>query len=791
MESMPERERTDTAKPQKETLERLLEHSLAVHFIAKPAPDYGVTYVSTGVTAQLGYEPTQFTEVPGFWINHIHPEDHARVIAQLESTVDKEHCVIEYRFKHAQGHWRSIHCELLLVCDAQGSTPELVGSWLDITERINTEQALQQALQELEEILTQSTEQLGIRDAFLDNLTEGTSLIRVSDGLIVYTNSNFERMLGYEPGEMIGMHGASLIAGTKEQQQDAYNQITELLDQDGSWSAEVQNVRKDGTTFWTTYQSTLLHHPEFGEVWITMGIDVTSRRDAEEKLRLTEFQLNEAQRIASIGSWVGNIQSNEGIYSDEMMRIFGEDPRTFRSTYETFLERVHPKDRRSVADAMERAYVDHTPFEIDYRILLADGTEKFIHARSDIESDEDGHPIRSMGTVEDITDRRALESQLRQAQKMEVVGQLTGGIAHDFNNLLAVILGNLELLEGSVQSDVASLGYTKEALAAGFRGAELTKRLLAFARQQRLEPEVIQIEKLITGLEPLLKRTLGEDITLHSKSDDDLWPTRIDLNQMESSLINLAVNARDAMIGGGTLAIETANTKLDQAIVVNHAEIPPGEYVLLSVSDSGSGIPGDVLHKVFEPFFSTKDVGKGSGLGLSMVYGFVQQSKGYVGISSEEGHGTCVQLYLPRAEPEADGSGLISTRNIDNPTGTETILMAEDETGVREVASRLLTDLGYRVIEAGSGAEALATLAEHDDIDLLLTDIVMPGGMTGVDLASQARARYPNLRVLYTSGHTALAIPYVDAPQSTQPMLHKPYRKEELAQVVRQVLDFR
>jgi CheY-like chemotaxis protein len=313
--------------------------------------------------------------------------------------------------------------------------------------------------------------------------------------------------------------------------------------------------------------------------------------------------------------------------------------------------------------------------------------------------------------------------------------------------------------------------------------------LLAFSRQQLLAPKLMDVNELVSGIEPLLKTTLGAQIGLNAELAEDLWLTKIDPGQLENAVINLCINARDAMGKRGNLTIETSNVSVEQASNTPEAAAAPGDYVLVKVTDDGSGIPEDVLPHVFEPFYSTKGPGKGSGLGLSMVYGFVKQSKGQIEISSEAGIGTSINIYLPRSLSETDDTGTTSIRRLRVPSGQETILIVEDEKAVRGIAIRFLVDLGYDVLEAGTGAEALTLLQERQDIDLLFTDVVMPGGMTGAKLAKQARQGNPDLSVLFTSGYSETGIFDFGVLQGSDDILNKPYKKEELAQKVRDVID--
>ena len=394
-----------------------------------------------------------------------------------------------------------------------------------------------------------------------------------------------------------------------------------------------------------------------------------------------------------------------------------------------------------------------------------------------------------VASARDITEREQLHAQLVQAQKMETVGLLTGGVAHDFNNLLTVIIGNLELLEEDLVLDEEDIGFMRAALDASMRGATLTKRLLAYSRKQQLEPEITEVNRLIEGVKPLIRRTLIENISIKTRLADDLWPTVVDASQLENSIVNLAINARDAMPGGGELTIQTSNISLDESYAASEVEVTAGDYVLLAISDTGTGIPPDILSKVFDPFFTTKDTGKGSGLGLSMVYGFVKQSKGHIKAYSEEGHGTVMKVYLPRSMSDQRDTTESTPSRTEIPSGSETILVVEDEPEVRHVAVNLLRPLGYRVLEANNGAAALALIKGGEHIDLLFTDIIMPGGMTGVDLADLAHQHTPKLKVLYTSGYTDTTVFSKGMLQRGSLILNKPYRAANLANEVRSALD--
>jgi PAS domain S-box-containing protein len=388
----------------------------------------------------------------------------------------------------------------------------------------------------------------------------------------------------------------------------------------------------------------------------------------------------------------------------------------------------------------------------------------------------------------DITERLAAEDRLRRSQRLEAVGQLTGGIAHDFNNLLTVVIGSLDLLNDRLTQDAAARQHAQDALQAALRGAQLTHQLLAFARRQPLDPKRIDINERVTVTMELLGRTLGEHIEIKTVLQDGLWLASADPTQFESALTNLSINARDAMPGGGRLTIETANKELDDGYASENAEVVPGEYVMLAVSDTGTGMPPEVLARVFEPFFTTKEPGKGTGLGLSMVYGFARQSRGHAKIYSEVGHGTTVRLYLPRA---SEGAAAVVQRTSTEPQMAkgERVLLVEDHPHVRKVVAGQLDELGYRVIEAENADTALKLLARGDPVDLLFSDVVMPGGIRGDELARAARALRPHLKVLLTSGFAHASVQNGPKGADIRNMLSKPYRKIELAAKLREVLD--
>ncbi|HEY2617907.1 MAG TPA: PAS domain S-box protein [Acetobacteraceae bacterium] len=437
---------------------------------------------------------------------------------------------------------------------------------------------------------------------------------------------------------------------------------------------------------------------------------------------------------------------------------------------------THVDDRAMLADAIR---LGTGPVGgVEARCVTRSGAIAWASVRLTQLSGPAGRPGLLLALIEDITREKRVEAELRQAQKMEAVGLLTGGIAHDFNNLLGVIIGNVEFLIDKAP-DQEQANMAREILNSALSGADLTRRLLAFARRQTLEPRRIDLNAYLPNHIAILRRLLGESVAITTTLADDLWPIRADPSQVGDALLNLAINARDAMPHGGTISVVTANVHLAED--EQDSEVAPGQYVVLAMTDSGVGMSPEVLDRAVEPFFTTKGPGAGSGLGLSMIFGFARQSGGSLRIDSEPGHGTTVRLYLPRAQG-AESCEADEALDVILPQGSESVLLVDDNTEMRTVARRHLVSLGYRVSEAGSGPAALEALLAGNSFDLLLTDVVMPGGMTGYQLADAARQLRPGLKVAFTTGYS-----WSEAP-TAEVVIHKPYRRQELAAIVRAAL---
>lgn len=563
--------------------------------------------------------------------------------------------------------------------------------------------------------------------------------------------------------------------------------------------------KQDSASLWTLLVAFVFSTVVLAVVLWLMMREIQRRKAAEQALRATNDGLEQSVRqrtqeierqkrmlSAVLESMSDSFFVNKGgkivfanssflklLGAKDASEVIGRSP----------LEFSHPNDHAAIKERMQllqKPGVRLPPNQ--QKALCIDGQTVDVEVSS--VSFMDGDELAILVIIRDLTQSKMIERQLWHAQRMEAVGQLTGGMAHDFNNLLAVIIGNLDLLEEKLDPNGPVHELAGQALTAAIRGAELTRKLLAFSRQQALETKVFDLNELVASTAQLLRRTLGEAISVRLSLADNLWLTKADPVQVESALTNLAINARDAMPEGGLLTIETGNKRLDELYAATNHEVQPGDYVMLAVSDTGVGIPPDVLPKVFEPFFTTKTDGKGSGLGLAMIHGFAKQSRGHVKIYSEPGHGTTVRLYLPSADRAADYASYFSPCQEIVPPASAVILIVDDNPDVRRVAVQHITELGYQVVEAGDAQQALEILSGDQHVDLLFTDVVMPGGLMGDELARRAQELRPNLKVLFTSGFAEASIEggHGAASVKRRNLLSKPYRKADLARRLEEVL---
>ena len=499
----------------------------------------------------------------------------------------------------------------------------------------------------------------------------------------------------------------------------------------------------------------------------TAALAETNRKLVEEienRARL-EAQLLGAQRLASLGSWSWDVASGRVIWSDQLLAIYGIAREAFGGTFDDFLARLHPEDRPRIEAAVNEAFSAGHGFRHEERIVRPGGEIRYLQSAGQVIRDGRGAAVQMIGICQDVTDHKQAQSalevareQLAQSQKMESIGQLTGGVAHDFNNLLTIIIGNLERMLRQLGRPGHDAERLKESAGNALRGAQraaaLTRQLLAFSRRQPLDPRAIEINALVAGMSDLLRRSLGERIEIKTLLGEDLWQAYADPNQLEGALLNLAVNARDAMPEGGRLMIETANSRQDET----PSEAAPGPYVVIRMSDTGSGMSAETAARAFEPFFTTKDVGHGTGLGLSQVYGFAKQSGGHVKIDSAPGQGTAVTLFLPRAAAAAQEKEHPANAPQPASSAGETALIVEDDPDVRAHSVEILRELGYATLETPDAKEALALIHREPAIALLFSDVGLPGGMNGRQLAEEALRLRPRLKILLATGYARSAI---------------------------------
>jgi PAS domain S-box-containing protein len=520
---------------------------------------------------------------------------------------------------------------------------------------------------------------------------------------------------------------------------------------------------------------------------------IIMRRQAESALRKSEASLANAQRIAHLGNWDWDITKNTLSWSDEIYHMFGIARQEFGATFEAFLNCVHPEDREFVKKSVYEALPENKPYHIEYRIILPDRSVRFIYEQAEVTASQDGKPIRMVGTVQDITERKIAEEykeklqyQLLQSQKMEAVGQLTGGIAHDFNNILTAIITYGHFLQMKLKDDDPLKRYVDNILSASERAASLTQGLLAFSRKQITNPRPTNLNEIIREMGSLFFRVICDTIELKSILTDEDLIIMADTKQIDQVLLNLLTNARDAMPDGGMVLLETKRVEIDETFVKSHGYGEPGEYALLSVTDTGTGMDRETKERIFEPFFTTKEVGKGTGLGLAMVYGIIKQHSGHINVYSEPGKGTIFNIYLPLIKATATGTKPETV--CDSEGGTETILLAEDNTEVRESTMALLEEFGYTVIEAVNGEDAINIYRDNKDaIDLVLLDMIMPK-KNGKEVYDKIKEMRPDLKVLFMSGYTANVPDKIMTHEEGLDIISKPFTKNDFLKRVREAL---
>jgi PAS domain S-box-containing protein len=612
-------------------------------------------------------------------------------------------------------------------------------------------------------------------------------------GEVASWNRGARRIKGYEADEILGRH-FSLFYTEDERRAGGPANALRTARETGKYEAEGWRVRRDGTEFWASVLITPLHMPDgtlvgFGKI----VRDITDKRaahesaiESERRFRLlvqgvTDYAIYMLSPEGHVTNWNAGAARIKGYLASE---VVGTHFRQFYTAEDA--AKNLPEHGLHTAATEGR-------FETEGWRVRKDGSRFWANAVIDAIRDDQGQLIGFAKITRDITERKTAQDELEkarvsllQSQKMEAIGQLTGGVAHDFNNVLQVLRGNLELLEGRLGRDEWTRDRLDKAIEAVERGAKLASQLLAFARRQALQPNVVNLAVMLRSMDDLLRRALGETIDVETVIAGGLWNTLVDPNQLESVVLNLAINARDAMPDGGKLTLELSNAMLDEHYSATAVDVVEGQYVLLAITDTGSGMTREVLERAFEPFFTTKPEGKGTGLGLSMAYGFVKQSGGHAKIYSELGHGTTVKIYLPRSLEKA--VELENQQPAPVTGGSETILVVEDDRRVQATVTDTLRHLGYTVLKADDAQSALVIVQSGLHIDLIFTDVVMPGPMRSTELAKVATRLMPNLKVLFTSGYTRNAIVHGGRLDPGVQLLSKPYSREQLASKIRRML---
>lgn len=753
-----------------------------------------------------------------WWLNQIHPDDRSRIYTSIHAVIDGDGIAWsdEYRFRRCDGSYAEVLDRGHVIRDAEGRAVRMIGAMLDLTRMRSAETALRQSEERFRTILET------IEAAFAIVQVKFDADDRPVDYRFVEANPAFELQAG------VNLRGKWVTEFAPDLEQfwfDAYGHVAK--------TGESANFENYASAFqrWFDVRAVRVGEPADRQIAIFFS-DVTERRNAQERLRISEALAREnVERVqlalaagAIIGTWHWDLPTDCFTVDEAFARSFGLDPALGRHgmSLAQIVATVHPEDQAGLTVAINEALSRGGAYAHQYRVRRCDGEYYWIEANGRVDLADDGTPLSLPGVLIDVEERRTVEAErdrataelralndtleqrvaartaelmqaeekLRQSQKMEAVGQLTGGLAHDFNNLLAGISGALELMGKRIEqgrlNDVDK--YMSAAQGAARRAAALTHRLLAFSRRQTLDPRPTNVNTLMEGMSDLIQRTVGPSIPVETVAANGLWPALVDASQLENALLNLCINARDAMPDGGRIIIETANRCMDHD-TARALDIPEGQYLSLCVTDTGTGMTPDVIANAFDPFFTTKPIGHGTGLGLSMIYGFAKQSGGQVRLKSRVGEGTSICIYLPRYFGDAardEGQADQATTTFAQ-TG-ETILIVDDEPTVRMLLTDVLSELGYTLIEAVDSVAGLKVLRSDVHIDLLITDVGLPGGMNGRQMADAGREVRPDLKTLFITGYAEnAALASGDLGPGMQ-VLTKPFAVDILAGRVRELM---
>ncbi len=637
---------------------------------------------------------------------------------------------------------------------------------------------------------------------------------------------NYETNETYNSPEMLEVFGQKVQGSTLDFH--SFNGLIHAEDRDKTLDEKIRTAPFGQDVFQTRYRvkttagkyewieaiAGVVRDPKSGRPVKSVGLcrNIDAQMVSLERLKASERNLKRTQSVAKLGSFSLRVDSNVSRLTSEMADLIGMANAMVHPTLKSFIELIEPNDKERFSEALELAKLGQHIKNLEIAVKLPSSEVTWFEVSMEPEQGSHGKVESVFGCCQSVTDRKALERKYQQAQKMEAVGQLTGGIAHDFNNLLMVVMGNLQLVENLVKHDERATKRIRAATEAAEKGSDLTRRMLAFSRQQTLQNKELTVNDLVFAMEDMLAQALTASVSLKIMPGADVWPIKADKVMLETAILNLAINARDAMAPkGGDLIIETANRTLTAEYCMDLEDVNPGDYVEITVTDTGAGISPENIEKVFQPFFTTKGPEKGSGLGLSMIYGFVKQSGGHVKIYSEVGHGTSVKLYIPRLKsrlvelpPEMNAAALQEQIREElgvaadapkpnygsalSPKSRPTILVVEDNDSVRDVAAAMIEEMGFEVITAINGPEGLKAIEERRDINLVLSDVIMAGGMNGPELAAKAMKIRPKLKVLFMSGYAPGSVRLMqDLPDSIE-LVNKPFTRNDLTEKVRRAL---